>query len=307
MSTMAFSTLRSEVASQLRLNTSEANHATLINRWINLAQDDIWSRYDWPWALEREIVQTVADKTAGTVSINSGATAVTGSSTSFASGDVNKYIQFSSSNDWYRISAFTSATSITIESAYTATTNLSGGTYTIRRFFYNVSANVEKILSVRQTISPAKLELIHFRKLDYFRPHQTATGNPIRYVIWGYDSSDRWQFSLDPWPSTVMNLEVRYKKKATDLSADSDTSEIPEKWKTVLLDGALYHGFEYVRMQPFDANDRRAEIKRNAFEDGISRMMQDADPEGDWHPQIRNGDVSLGIQHVLSLPSRYER
>ena len=59
MSTMAFSTLQAELASMLRLDVSDPTHATLLKRWLNLADDDIHRRHDGPWAVDREIVQTV--------------------------------------------------------------------------------------------------------------------------------------------------------------------------------------------------------------------------------------------------------
>ena len=292
----------------LRLDTTDTNHSTLLKRWINLADDDIHSRHDWPWTLEREIVQTVADKTAGTVDVSASGTTVTGTSTAFSTTlDVGKFIQFSSSNNWYKVTAVASTTSLTIEIAYVSSTALDDGTYKLRKQFYNVSADVEKVLTIRQAISPVKLELVHYRALDKWRPNQTASGNPVIYVIWGYDSSDRWTFTLDPIPDTVMNIEVRFKKKRTDLVADTDTSKTPEKWKGVILDGALARGYEYVRKDPFDANDKRSELALSRFERGIERMIADSEPESDWEPQIRNPDTGLSVQNILQLPSKYGR
>ena len=308
MSTMAFSTLQAELASMLRLDVSDPTHATVLKRWINLADDDIHSRYDWPWALEREIVQTVADVTTGTVAVAAGGTTVTGTSTAFDTTlDVGKYIQFSSSNDWYKVTAVASTTSLTIEAAYVGSSALSAGTYKLRKTFYSVSSSVEKVLTARQMVSPVKLELVHYRSLDKWRPNQTANGNPVVYVIWGYDSSNRWTFTLDPVPDAIMNIEVRFKKKRTDLSADGDVPATPEKWKGVILDGALARGYEYVRKDPFDANDKRSELALARFERGIDRMISDSEPESDWEPQIRNPDVGLSVQNILQLPSKYGR
>lgn len=308
MSTMAFSTLQAELASMLRLDVNNVTHATLLKRWLNLSEDDVHSRHDWPWALDREVVQTVIDKEDGTVSVSAGGQTVTGASTAFDTTlDVGKFIQFSGSNDWYKITAVASATSLTIEAPYVGTSALSAGTYKIRQVFYSVSASVEKMLTARQTVSPVKLELVHHRALDQWRPHQTASGNPIVYVLWGYDSSNRWTFTLDPIPDSVMNIEVRFKKKRTDLSAATDVSAVPEKWKGVVIDGALARGYEYVRKDPFDANDKRAEQALGRFERGLDRMIADADPESDWAPQLRNPDVGLSVQNILNLPSKYGR
>ena len=146
-----------EVASQLNLNGSQTKVKTIIKRWINLSQQEMFGVDDFPWTWDREVVQTVIDKTAGTVSINAGATGVTGVSTAFGSSDVGSFIQFSSTDDWYKITAVASATSLTIEKAYVGTTNLSAGTYTIRKFFYTLSANADRLLSGKQAVTPIKL------------------------------------------------------------------------------------------------------------------------------------------------------
>lgn len=308
MSAITFLTLQQELAAQLRLDLNNSDFATLIKRWINLADDEIYSRNDWYWAFDRELVQTVIDKTAGTVAVSAGGTTVTGTSTAFSTTlDVGKFIQFSSSNDWYKVTAVASTTSLTIEKAYVGTTALSGGTYKLRQVFYSLSSSVEKVLDVRQMVTPAKIELVHYRTLDRLRPHQSSTGNPGIYAIWGYDSSNNWTFSLDPIPDSVMNLEVRFKKKRTDMSADSDNPSTPEKWKNVVLDGALFRGYEYVRIGSSDPNDKRMEQAIARFERGIDRMLADAEPEGDWAPQIRNPDVPLGLPNLLNLPGKYER
>lgn len=303
MSTTSFLNLQKELRSRVRLDLNEADQLERIKFWINQSQQEIHGRHDWPWAFDREIVQTVADITSGTVSVSAGATTVTGSSTAFAAADVGKFIQFSSSDDWYKIASVASTTSLEMEKAYTKTSALSAGTYTIRKVFYSLSSSVEKILSVRSTVEARKLDLVHFREKDRFRPNQDGTSKASSYIIYGYDSSNNWQICLDPPPDEVYNLEVRFKKKATDLSADADVSIIPEKWhSTVLLDGALYRALEYTRS---DFNDRRAEVKRNQFEEGIARMVMDGEPESDMHIVLENPERATGILNYVRLPAKY--
>lgn len=303
MSTMSYLTLRQELGGRLRLDVNQSELSTLIKRWINQSQQEIWGKYDWPWALDREIVETRIDKTAGTVSVSVAGTTVAGSSTAFAAADAGSFIQFSSSKDWYKINSVETSTSLTLEKPYLGTTALSAGTYTIRKVFYNVSANVEKILSMRQTVTPAKLTLVPFRKFDEIRPDPEAVSNPEFWVPFGYDSSNRWTFTVYPFPTVALNLEVRTKKKSVDLAADDDVSLIPEKWhSTVLLDGALYRGLEYLRTS---FEDKRSEIKNNQFRSGIDEMIADAEPQSDYHPVIRNKEEDYGIDTYLRLPANY--
>ena len=73
---MTFLTQQQEVASRARLDNTQSSQNTLIERWINASQAEIWAAYDWPWARDRAVVQTVIDKTAGTVDVSAGGTFV---------------------------------------------------------------------------------------------------------------------------------------------------------------------------------------------------------------------------------------
>lgn len=75
---------------------------------------------------------TVADYTTGTVSISSGSATVTGSGTTFTAQMVGRYLKVDDPDgdgNWYKITAFASTTSITIENKYGTT--VSGVSFTI--------------------------------------------------------------------------------------------------------------------------------------------------------------------------------
>lgn len=303
---MSFLTQQQEVAGRLRLDVAnKADEATLVKRWLNQSGQEIWGKFNWPFALDRQVVQTVADITTGTVSVAAGGTSVTGSSTAFATDDIGKFIQFSSSNDWYKITAVGSATDLTIEAPYTQTSALSAGTYTIRKMFYSLGSSVEKVLTIRQAISPVKLVPVHFSDLDRYLPNPEGTSSPQHYVVWGYDGSNNWTFTLNPFPDSIMNLEVRFKKKYVDLVNDDDVSPIPSRWhSTVMIDGALYRGLEYVRT---NMEDRRAEAKFQQFKAGVAEMMTDAQPdEADVHYVIRSTETRGSIKDLIRLPGDYD-
>lgn len=204
-------------------------------------------RYPWPFLESRESVATVSDKTDGTVSVSSGATAVTGVATSFAATDIGSYIQFEDSNDWYRISARSSTTGITIDKAYVESAALSGGTYTIRKFFYSLSSSVDRILTIKNWDTAIRLVEIDFGTLDFISGAHMAVGTSSAYAAYGLDSSGNTQIMFYPFPSDLRIFEVRYVKRLSDLSADADLSVIPAKWHHVLIEGALVFGYRYLR------------------------------------------------------------
>ena len=226
-----FLTLQEEVAGVLKMDLNKSAEAKRVKRWINDTEQDIHGRHDWYWTKDREVVQTVVDKTAGTVAVAAGGIVVTGTSTAFASDDAGKFIQLSGSADWYKIASVTNSTSLTLEAPYTQTSALSGGTYTIRKVFYPLSTNAEKILDLRQTISPRRLVPVPSKDFHTRRPDGTATGKGRIYIPWNLDSSDRIQFSVYPWPDEIFNLEFSVKKHLTEMVNNTDTPKIPPKWR----------------------------------------------------------------------------
>ena len=75
---------------------------------------------------------SVANYLTGTVSMTNGSPTVTGSGTTFVAGDVGKTFRIIGENTFYRISAYTSATSITLSTNYAGATG-SGKTFFLYR------------------------------------------------------------------------------------------------------------------------------------------------------------------------------
>lgn len=295
---MQFSTMQTEVYQQTGLDSTDLTTQTNVKRWINMIQQDIAGRWTWNFLKGREMIQTVIDKTAGTVSIASGGTTVTGVSTSFVAGDVGKYIQFQGANDWYKVTAFTSSTSIDIEAGYAPSTALSGGTYTLRKIFYSLSSSADRILDIRNWNTPLKFFEVDARTLDAMDPLPSATSNTYAFVAYGYDSSGNIQISPYPFPSDVRNLEVRTLTRLTDLSADTDTSIIPSKWHHVLTYGACWLAFSFMRKK------EDALIWNREYEKKIDDMMMQARTSEDPALVLKPIDSQVRTR-FLQLPGNF--
>ncbi len=285
-----------DVKSALKLGT-KVN--ALINRTINKVVNDIYLQDDFEFTWDREIVQTVIDITAGTVSISAGGTTVTGVSTAFAAADVGKFIQFSSSNDWYKISAVASATSATIEIAYTQSSALSGGTYIIRKFFYEFTSNADKYVVVKQAITPVKLQTMRARRFDSLFPFSEASGDPRAIIPVHSDTVGTIQFMLFPTPSAVINLEVRFKKKATTLDSDSATPPMPGKYHNIVYLGAIYMLSHY-------AGKDASQISLNfrIYKDALAQMVEQEAEEPDWAPRLKRNDEGTKFDDFQPITGR---
>jgi hypothetical protein len=246
----SFLTLRQELGAQCGLDDTISNQSTLLKRWLNNAQQIILRSFEWPFLRNPTplVIQTVTDITTGTVATTSGSTAITFSSAPTVSV-AGRFIQTSSSNDWYKITAHTaSSTSATIEIG--AITTAAAATYTVRKLYYSTSTNVDRIIQVFQDVLPYQLLETTPEYFQSFNPGFLSSGTPRLYCMAGIDSSagvGTPQFRLWPNPDAVINLRIDYFTVATDMSADADISVIPAKWHTTtLLEGAKAQAYSFL-------------------------------------------------------------
>jgi|GEM_PF-3531964 len=73
---------------------------------------------------------TADDESSGTISITTNTTAVTGTDTTFTSAMVGRWIKSDDDGIWYKISAYSSATALTLETYFEGST-VSGDTYVL--------------------------------------------------------------------------------------------------------------------------------------------------------------------------------
>lgn len=248
-----FLVLQQELAAQVGLDQTVSQQATLLKRWINNAQQIILRSFEWPFLRSPTplVIQTVPDYATGTVATTAGSTSVT---FSVAPTDVNganvsvsgRFIQTSSSNDWYRITAHTSGTtSATLEIA--AINTASAATLTIRKMYYSTSTSVDRIIQVWQDVLPYQMIETSPEYFQAFNPGFLGSGPARICMTAGVDSTGAPQFRLWPNPDSVMNLRIDYFPIATDMSADADVSVIPAKWHTTtLIEGAKAQGFSFL-------------------------------------------------------------
>ena len=76
------------------------------------------------------------------------------------------------------------------------------------------------------------------------------------------------KFGVHPIPDAAYVIEYRYFKFPADLTAASDTSIIPERFKHILIDGAMMY------MMLFRSNEQSASMHSQKFEQGINMMRR---------------------------------
>lgn len=284
---MTLTTLQTAVAQETGLDTT--NDATKLTAWINSAYFYLSAMYNWPWLLKNGTIVTVADITTGTVSINAASTSLTFSSAPAASVAGSYMIRFdATSNDWYNISAHTAGqTAATLATAYNGTSNISGAAYTLRKVYYSLPADCDRIIDLRQAITKVKLVPVDLRTFDYYLPDPAVTADPVYYAAAGYDTATppNWQVTLYPVPSEVINIQLRYLKKVTALSSGSDIPDIPTKFHDAIVFGALYlYGHPYI-------DDNRIAAAKARFDEFAKAMKREYTPAPDHMTVLQPWDL----------------
>lgn len=298
-------TLLTELGDRVGLDMTIAAYKTRGLRWLNLIQQDICSRFSFSFQFARETVQTVADKTAGTVSWTLGGTAFTGTSTAFASTDKRSFIQPQGSSQWYEVTNV-SGQVLTVAVPIIETTNATG-TYVLRKRYYDLTADVERMYDVIETETPNKLSNLGVYTLDTYQSdiESDSVSIPTGYVLFRQDpdiaasAAPVRQIMFYPAPDKIYNIEVKYLALLNDLSADTDIPRIPTPYLTVLLDGAEWMGSKYTNL------DEEPSLK-NMYEAGIAKMIESESQHDDYFPVLSEVGLSKTTR-FLPFPSNYEQ
>ena len=76
------------------------------------------------------------------------------------------------------------------------------------------------------------------------------------------------KFGVTPLPDAAYIVEYVYYKFPSDLSAFDDTMIIPDRFKYIIIDGAM------VYMMRFRSNEQSAQIHQAKFQEGIKAMRR---------------------------------
>ena len=241
-----------------------------VKKWINTARNALWELVHGNYKEKTDYITTTVAYKTGTVSVNQGATTVTGVGTTWTSAMAGRLMQFSGSEPWYRIASFTSVTELELEDAYIGS-NVSAGTYEIHTYLWSLPADVQRLIQVALQDEENWTSLAIIDRVDFYNTMPV----PLRWdntgtseVCWidEEDSDGNIQLGIWPVPDGATLAHVRYEKVSTDLSADADALEIPgaEEAITYL---ALVSAFTY------KGRTRDAALFEQKYEKALNRLL----------------------------------
>lgn len=116
---------------------------------------------------------------------------------------------------------------------------------------------------------PQKLRVVDYA--DYLREHRPDedVGGTGAYSVPSviYKTQDL-KFGVTPIPDAAYELEYRYWSFPDDLTLYTDVAVIPDRFKHVIIDGAMMY------MMRFRSNDQQGEIHREKFMKGMGDMRR---------------------------------
>jgi hypothetical protein len=153
---------------------------------------------------------------------------------------------------------------------YTQTLSSGVGTYDFPSDYSKADWDtfyIKKLVSTSN--DPGRLPVITYN--DYIRYHRaiedasSTNGYSTPNIV--YQTQDT-KFGVTPLPDEAYEIEYRYWKFPSDLTVYNDTSIIPDRFNTVIVDGAVMY------LMRFRANEQGGAIHQQKFENGIDNMRR---------------------------------
>ncbi len=144
---------------------------------------------------------------------------------------------------------------------------------------------------------PHKLPVITYN--DYLRNHRpsddVASSGDYTVPTTVYKTQTD-SFGVTPLPDDVYEIEYKYFTFASDLNLYTDTTVIPDRFRYVIIDGAMMY------MMRFRSNDQQGEIHRAKFDKGVKDMRRILLDEPDYvsSTALARGGFSSNFVRVIN-------
>lgn len=247
-------------------------------RTVNQCQQSMYLRSVWRWAQKVARIQTTDGYNTGTVTLTEDSATVTGSGTTFTVDMVGRKFQHTQSTGRFVVSAYVSATEITLDRVWPYDT-VTLATFNVFEDVYSLPSDLGRIKSIYDVRTGFELECKEFGDAleqwgaPYVLNPRSVVG--LSYAQWGKNDTTKYpQIRLFFVPNETRELDVYYHSQGTAATGISSIPDVAD-----YMEEALYQMIlgRYIARMPKDSAqdlmryDRlRAENKENyatAFEE----------------------------------------
>lgn len=102
--------------------------------------------------------------------------------------------------------------------------------------------------------------------LSSYIDHEYTTDTSKRELPSRVFHAPSLEFGIVPAPDQAYKLVYEYYRIPVDLSKYDDVPDIPERFRHVIIDGAMFYAYM------FRSNEQSASISKSKFEEGLKRM-----------------------------------
>ena len=191
--------------------------------FIQTSFSQIWEAHEWHARRVEALIALVADYSTGTLTATQGSDTLVGVGTTWTSAMVGRWIRIGHSNELYQVTAYASATGLTIESPTGGTgwqsATTTGASYVIFQHVFKLAADVEQVLL------PTREYALHEttrEQIDALDPRRISTGTTMAWAPRELASDGAYQIELWPRPNVAGVMRVPYLKKAPTLGQSTD-------------------------------------------------------------------------------------
>lgn len=176
---------RLDIATAVETLSMVTSQRALVNQSIQIALNRVHQWFDWPYYLQKDIIQTVATYTTGTAKVTNGSYTVTGVGTTFTASMVGMKFRHANENAFYIISAYVSATQLTLLDPYQGATDSTGSSYTIYQDEYRLAPDVDKYKKSIQMQNGIAIQDVPISDFDELWPTPQSYADPLMAMMIG--------------------------------------------------------------------------------------------------------------------------
>lgn len=116
---------------------------------------------------------------------------------------------------------------------------------------------------------PSRLPVISYvQYINNKRPNEDSTGTGGYSVPTTVYQTQESKWGATPLPDAAYEIEYKYWSFSPDMVLSTDVSVVPDRFKHVVIDGALMH------LMMFRSNEQAAAVYKDKFEQGIKTMRR---------------------------------
>ena len=135
--------------------------------WMAQRYESVLTRAPWPFLIKEATFQTIAEITAGTVTVTNGSATVTETTSNangWSSSVEDRFFRRDGGSEFYKISTFGNANpdTLTLNRVYEGATGTVIG-YTIFQRFYSLASDVREVMSIARIETPGLLTEVSLR------------------------------------------------------------------------------------------------------------------------------------------------